>query len=76
MSGKTDYLVAGTVLEDGRPVTESSKYRTAVEKKVTFNKSIQLLLLLLFMLLYVLLDAIFYVYCVVVGSHFVRGGIL
>jgi hypothetical protein len=26
--------VAGTVLEDGRPVNESSKYRTALEKKV------------------------------------------
>lgn len=34
VSGKTDILVAGTLLDDGRPVQESSKYRTAREKKV------------------------------------------
>lgn len=34
VSGKTNYLVAGDLLDDGRPVAESSKYRTAVEKKV------------------------------------------
>lgn len=34
VSGKTNYLVAGTLLDDGRPVAESSKYRTAIEKKV------------------------------------------
>jgi BRCA1 C Terminus (BRCT) domain len=34
VSGKTDFVVAGTLLEDGRPVTDSSKYKTAVEKKV------------------------------------------
>ena len=36
ISGKTDFVVAGTVLDDGRPVMESSKYRTAVEKNVKF----------------------------------------
>ena len=34
VSGKTDFLVAGTLLEDGRLVSEGSKYRGAVEKKV------------------------------------------
>ncbi len=34
MSGKTDYLLVGTRLEDGRAVTEGSKYRTALEKGV------------------------------------------
>eukprot|EP00398_MALV-I-01_sp_L67-1_P000981 gene981-322_t len=29
VSGKTDYLVVGSVLEDGRPPNESSKYRKA-----------------------------------------------
>lgn len=34
ISGKTSMLVIGDVLEDGRAVTEGSKYRTAKEKKV------------------------------------------
>lgn len=34
ISGKTNYLVIGDHLEDGRPVTEGSKYRNAIEKKV------------------------------------------
>jgi replication factor C subunit 1 len=34
VSGKTNYLVAGNLLEDGRPAQESSKYKNAVEKKV------------------------------------------
>lgn len=34
VSGKTSYLVAGEILEDGRAGTESSKYRAAQEKKV------------------------------------------
>lgn len=34
VSGKTDFLVAGEVLEDGRPVSASSKYKKAVDKKV------------------------------------------
>lgn len=34
VSGKTNYLVAGKVLEDGRPAADSSKYRAALEKKV------------------------------------------
>lgn len=36
VSGRTDYLIAGNVLEDGRDVSESSKYRNAKEKKVEF----------------------------------------
>lgn len=34
VSGKTNYLVVGHILEDGREVTEGSKYRTAKEKNV------------------------------------------
>ena len=34
VSAKTDLLVKGDVLEDGRPVEESSKYRNAVQKKI------------------------------------------
>lgn len=33
VSGKTDYLLTGSKLEDGREVTEGSKYRAAVQKK-------------------------------------------
>lgn len=36
ISGVTTYLVAGSTLEDGRPVHESSKYRSAIEKKVLY----------------------------------------
>jgi replication factor C subunit 1 len=34
VSGKTDFLVAGSVLDDGRPVSESNKYKTAVDKNI------------------------------------------
>ena len=34
VSGKTDYVLIGSKLEDGREVTEGSKYRNAIEKKV------------------------------------------
>lgn len=34
VSGKTKYLVAGFEMEDGRPITEGSKYRAAKEKNV------------------------------------------
>lgn len=33
ISGKTDYLIAGDKLEDGRPGTESSKYKKAKDLK-------------------------------------------
>ena len=33
VSGKTDYLVVGSVLEDGRPPNEGSKYRKALEQQ-------------------------------------------
>lgn len=32
VSGKTNYLVIGSRLEDGRPIEEGSKYRKATEK--------------------------------------------
>lgn len=38
VSGKTDYLVAGEVLEDGRPFTDGSKYRKAKENDVIVLK--------------------------------------
>ena len=34
MSGKTDYLVAGFEMEDGRKITEGAQYKAAVKKKV------------------------------------------
>ena len=34
VSGKTTYLVTGSILEDGRPYTEGSKYKAAQKKKV------------------------------------------
>ena len=43
VSGKTNFLVAGDVLEDGRPVTASSKYRKAVDKKVKIIGQAELL---------------------------------
>ena len=35
VSKKTNYLVAGFEMEDGRPITEGSKYRAAMEKGVS-----------------------------------------
>lgn len=35
VSGKTDYLVLGEMLEDGRDGKQGSKYAKATEKKVT-----------------------------------------
>jgi replication factor C subunit 1 len=43
VSGKTNYLVAGNLLEDGRPAQESSKYKNAVEKKVQILSETELL---------------------------------
>eukprot|EP00941_MAST-03F_sp_MAST-3F-sp1_P003135 g3135.t1 len=40
VSGKTDYLVVGVFLEDGRPVNEGSKYRKAIDK---FEKTCKLI---------------------------------
>jgi len=34
ISGKTNYLVVGFRLEDGRQIVEGSKYKAAVEKKI------------------------------------------
>ena len=34
ISGKTKYLVAGFEMEDGRPITEGSKYKAAIEKGI------------------------------------------
>lgn len=34
VSGKTSFLVVGEVLEDGRPVEQSNKYRTAKDKNI------------------------------------------
>lgn len=43
VSGRTSFLVAGDILEDGRPVTEGNKYRTALEKKVKIISEAELL---------------------------------
>ena len=34
ISGKTNYLVAGFEMEDGRPITEGAKYKEAKKKNV------------------------------------------
>ena len=34
VSGKTNYLVAGFEMEDGRKITEGAQYKMAVKKKV------------------------------------------
>lgn len=34
VSGKTNYLIAGTLLDDGRPANESKKYQDALNKNV------------------------------------------
>lgn len=34
VSGKTNYLVAGYEMEDGRKITEGAQYKTAINKKV------------------------------------------
>eukprot|EP00804_Cyclotella_cryptica_P022248 CCRYP_017940-RB/>CCRYP_017940-RB protein AED:0.03 eAED:0.03 QI:1098/1/1/1/0.33/0.25/4/218/885 len=38
ISGKTDYLVVGSILEDGRGVEEGSKYRKAIEMYETWRQ--------------------------------------
>ena len=38
ISRSVDYLIAGRVLEDGRDVTEGTKYRAAMEKKACWNE--------------------------------------
>ena len=35
VSGKTTYLLVGSILEDGRAVGEGSKYKAAIKKGVT-----------------------------------------
>lgn len=34
VSGKTNYLVAGFEMEDGRKITEGAQYKAAIKKKV------------------------------------------
>ena len=43
VSGKTNYLVAGFEMEDGRPITSGSKYKKAVEKHVKIINEDELL---------------------------------
>lgn len=43
VSGKTKYLVAGFEMEDGRPITEGSKYKQALAKGTTIINEDQLL---------------------------------
>ena len=42
VSKKTNILVYGSKLEDGRPVNESNKYKTAVKNKTTLMQETQL----------------------------------
>lgn len=41
ISGKTDFLIVGHILEDGRDVSEGSKYRAAKEKKISILTEIE-----------------------------------
>ena len=34
VSGKTNYLVAGFEMEDGRKITQGAQYKAAIQKKV------------------------------------------
>lgn len=43
VSKKTNYLIAGFEMEDGRPITEGSKYKAATEKDVTIINEDKLL---------------------------------
>lgn len=43
VSGKTNYLVVGFEMEDGRPITEGSKYKNAIAKKVKIINEDELL---------------------------------
>jgi len=44
MTGKVNYLIAGKILDDGRPVMDSMKYKKALtfKKKIMTEKEFEL----------------------------------
>ncbi len=43
VSGKTNYLVAGFEMEDGRKITQGAQYKAAVQKKVKIISDLDLM---------------------------------
>ena len=43
VSGKTDYLVAGFEMEDGRKITQGAQYKAAIQKKVKIISDLDLM---------------------------------
>ena len=43
VSGKTNYLVAGFEMEDGRKITQGAQYKSAIQKKVKIISDLDLM---------------------------------
>ena len=43
VSGKTNYLVAGFEMEDGRKITQGAQYKAAIQKKVKIIPDLDLM---------------------------------
>lgn len=43
VSGKTNYLVAGFEMEDGRKITQDAQYKAAIQKKVKIISDLDLM---------------------------------
>lgn len=43
VSGKTNYLVAGFEMEDGRMITQGAQYKAAIQKKVKIISDLDLM---------------------------------
>jgi singapore isolate B (sub-type 7) whole genome shotgun sequence assembly, scaffold_1 len=43
VSGKTNYLVAGFEMEDGRKITQGAQYKAAIQKKVKIISDLDLM---------------------------------
>ena len=43
VSGKTNYLIAGFEMEDGRKITQGAQYKAALQKKVKIISDLDLM---------------------------------
>ena len=43
VSGKTNYLVAGFEMEDGRKITQGAQYKAAIQKKAKIISDLDLM---------------------------------
>lgn len=43
VSGKTNYLVAGFEMKDGRKITQGAQYKAAIQKKVKIISDLDLM---------------------------------